>query len=323
MKPSISIKQLQTIAELEEVQRLESSVWKMEPIPLHQTLSTVKNGGVILGAYDGRQLIGFNFAYPGYKDKKLYLWSHMMGLLDNYRGLGIGAKLKMQQRKIALEQGYDLISWTYDPLQSVNAYLNLSKLGSIGAYHIPSYYGEMKDGLNEGIPSDRFIVEWWINSPYLIKQRLAVYENTINREQSLLVPAINEYEQPYVFAVHELLKNWPFDPQKIDTNANNKAMAKVDQKYADHMTNELLDKPLDKQEVIHQLTFKDDWWVPIPTSIQVLKVENVSLAQDWRLKTRAVFNLLFEAGFVAVCIQRHEEDGVFYYQFKQKDRLPI
>jgi predicted GNAT superfamily acetyltransferase len=90
--------------------------------------------------------------------------SHMMGVASGYRGLGIGYSLKLAQREFALKQGHVLVTWTYDPLESRNANLNIGKLGAVCRAYSRDYYGPMTDGLNVGPASDRFPVEWWIAS---------------------------------------------------------------------------------------------------------------------------------------------------------------
>lgn len=164
------IKELKTLEEMQQVQLLEKKVWKMEPIPTHQTLTAVKNGGIMVGAYDGEQLIGFSYGFPGFKDGKVYLCSHMLGIDENYRSRGIGEQLKQAQRKLAIEKGYKEIHWTYDPLEIRNGYLNLTKLNGICNTYIENCYGEMQDNFNKGLPSDRFEVHWHITSDYVEKK---------------------------------------------------------------------------------------------------------------------------------------------------------
>ncbi len=157
----IEIRSLHNIAELEEVRALESKIWgSQDSIPTHQTITSVKNGGLVLGAYLDDQLIGFQYSFPGFNRKSVYLCSHVLATDPLFRNKGIGEKLKIAQRDEARKLGYDLITWTYDPLESVNGYLNIGKLGAISSTYIPNCYGKMDDLLNGGIPSDRFLVEW-------------------------------------------------------------------------------------------------------------------------------------------------------------------
>ena len=167
MTPPIVLRRLESLEELKAVQRLERTVWGMDPIPLHQTLTAVKNGGLLLGGFHNDRLVGFCYAFPGFDGKRTYLCSHMMGVEPAYRGIGLGKRMKWDQRKWALSMGYSLITWTFDPLESINASLNLNALRAICDTYIENCYGEMDDELNRGLPTDRFQVEWWIDSPHV------------------------------------------------------------------------------------------------------------------------------------------------------------
>ncbi|MBM7692797.1 putative GNAT superfamily acetyltransferase [Peribacillus deserti] len=159
----IDIRPLTSIEDLEDVRRLESRIWgEQDSIPSHQTLTAVKNGGLVLGAYSDKKLVGFQYSFAGYNGKSIYLCSHILGTDPDFRNQGIGEKLKAAQRTEAIKLGYSLITWTYDPLESINGYLNINKLGGICSSYINNCYGEMDDLLNSGIPSDRFLVEWHI-----------------------------------------------------------------------------------------------------------------------------------------------------------------
>ncbi|WP_342615543.1 GNAT family N-acetyltransferase [Peribacillus frigoritolerans] len=159
----IAIRSLHRIEELEDVRKLESDIWgENDSIPTHQTITAVKNGGLVLGAYCEEKLIGFQYSFPGFNGQTAYLCSHILGIDEQFRNKGIGEKLKLAQREEALKLGFSLITWTYDPLESINGYLNIAKLGGVCSTYIANCYGEMEDLLNSGIPSDRFLVEWHI-----------------------------------------------------------------------------------------------------------------------------------------------------------------
>lgn len=166
----IAIKELTTLQQMEQVQELEERVWQIAPLPTHQTLTAVKNGGIIVGAYDEENLIGFSYGFPAFKNGKTYLCSHMLGIDENYRSQQIGEKLKHAQREIAIQKGYDLMVWTFDPLETRNGYLNLTKLNGICDTYFENCYGEMQDGFNKGLPSDRFEVHWYLKSDYVTQQ---------------------------------------------------------------------------------------------------------------------------------------------------------
>ena len=160
---NIEIRMLSTMEELAELQQVESMVWKMDSTPLHQTYTALLNGGILLGAYDGKKMVGFLYSFAGFTDGSVYLCSHMLGILTDYRMEGLGERMKLKQAELARDAGYSMITWTFDPLESQNAYLNLHKLGATGAIYDEDHYGEMNDGLNQGLPSDRFQVKWHLN----------------------------------------------------------------------------------------------------------------------------------------------------------------
>lgn len=174
-------KELKTMEEIEQIRELEGKIWGMETaVPTHQTSTAIKNGGIMIGAYAGDQLIGFSYGFAGYDNGKSYLCSHMLGIDEAYRSQGIGEMLKRKQREIAIEKGYDMMQWTYDPLETRNAYLNLTKLNGICDTYIENCYGEMRDGLNDGLPSDRFEIHWHLTSPYVVEKHTLNIENPVN-----------------------------------------------------------------------------------------------------------------------------------------------
>lgn len=169
----IQLKKLTEKSELQAMERLEAAVWsEASMIPLHMTLTIGKFGGLFLGAFDKDEMIGFLYSFPGFTDGQFHLCSHMLGFLPAYRKAGLGVKMKWLQREEALRMGYTKITWTYDPLETVNAYLNIAKLGGIVRRYLPNCYGEMQDEMNKGLPTDRFLVEWFIDS-----KRVKAYQN--------------------------------------------------------------------------------------------------------------------------------------------------
>ena len=177
----IQIRLLSTQEEIRSVEQLQREVWSLpdvEVVPLHVLITAAKNGGLLLGAFDDERLVGFVFGFPGLTPEgKLKHCSHMAGVHPAYRDRGLGYSLKLAQREHVLAQGIDLITWTFDPLETRNATLNFHKLGAICNTYLPNLYGEMRDGLNAGLPSDRFQVDWWIASER-VAQRLQPPSNS-------------------------------------------------------------------------------------------------------------------------------------------------
>jgi predicted GNAT superfamily acetyltransferase len=171
----ISIRPLSSLDEYTACEELQRRVWAMpddlEVVPLHLLVAVEKNGGLLLGAFDGSELVGFVLGFPGLtREGKAKHYSHLMGVAPGYQSAGIGYHLKLAQRDFALSQGIDLVTWTYDPLESRNAYLNIRNLGAVSRTYIRDCYGPLTDGLSAGLPSDRLQVDWWI-APGRIAQR--------------------------------------------------------------------------------------------------------------------------------------------------------
>ncbi len=123
-------------------------------------------GGQVLGAFDGERMIGFCLGIPGIKPSgHAYLHSHMLGVLPEYHNLGIGRRLKLQQREDALARSIPLIEWTFDPLELKNAFFNIERLGAIVRRYSLNQYGDTSSPLHGGLPTDRCYAEWWIDSP--------------------------------------------------------------------------------------------------------------------------------------------------------------
>ncbi|HLY09628.1 MAG TPA: acetyltransferase [Planctomycetota bacterium] len=163
----MDIRKLSRAAEYVEAERLQQTVWNFpdrEVIPLNEMVVLQKNGGHVFGAFDGDVMTAFCFGMPAYRDGKAYHYSRMLGVLPGRQDSGIGYAMKLKQRDYVLEQGLDKIVWTFDPLQSRNAYLNIEKLGCIVQEYLINLYPTSGSRFNEGLESDRFTTEWWIAS---------------------------------------------------------------------------------------------------------------------------------------------------------------
>ncbi len=178
-----SLRVLETPEEMHEVEELQRLVWpgsETDVVPAHLLITAAHNGGLVIGAYveeeNKPKLIGFVFGFPGLDmlpdGPAPKHCSHMLGVHPAYRDSGLGFALKRAQWQMVRHQGLTHITWTYDPLLSRNAYLNIAKLGAVCNTYRRSEYGEMRDALNIGLPSDRFQVDWWIRTPR-VERRLS------------------------------------------------------------------------------------------------------------------------------------------------------
>jgi predicted GNAT superfamily acetyltransferase len=169
----VTIRHLSSIDEFRQVVELEKAIWGYtdpgDIVTVPVFIFTVKRGATLVGAFDGKRMVGFAYAVVGMKDGRPMQWSHMTGVLPEYRG-GLGYQLKLEQRARALAQGYELIEWTFDPMQAMNAHLNFAKLGGVVEEYAENFYGESTSALHRGTPTDRLIVSWRIGEPHVMRR---------------------------------------------------------------------------------------------------------------------------------------------------------
>jgi len=168
-RQQVEVRLARSHAEFAACEALSRDIWgaaERNVVPRELLLTMQLNGGLVHGAFlpDGR-LVGFCFGFAGLRDGQLRLCSHQLGVIPELRGAGIGLELKQAQRNDARRLGYPLVSWTFDPLEARNAYINLHRLGCIARLYDRNHYGQMEDELNRGLPSDRFEAEWWLDRP--------------------------------------------------------------------------------------------------------------------------------------------------------------
>ena len=274
---AIQIRPIQTHAEYRAVEQLQREVWglpEVDIVPDHLLLTAQKNGGLVLGAFDipagaeGGALVGFVFGFPGLlPDGRVKHCSHMAGVAPAYQNQNVGYQLKLAQRDHVLAHGLDLITWTFDPLESRNAYLNFHKLGVVCRTYLRELYGHMRDGLNVSLPSDRFQVDWHIASAH-VARRLGSGPTSPaplpEREGGEVPPTLAVLEAAGVPLVNRLLPGEPpHPPQKT--------------------------LPLEGERLLIQ----------IPSQFQAIKSADVELALAWRLHTRDLFEAAFATGYIA------------------------
>jgi predicted GNAT superfamily acetyltransferase len=225
----IEIRACTGFAELEACVELEIETWGYDPsdlVPKKTFLLAQKVGGQVIGAFDekqgareqrsegarerenrglgnertreqdeasGSQLVGFAMAIPGVKNTaagpRPYLHSHMLAVKEGYRNQGLGMRLKLEQRVEALSRGIQRMEWTFDPLEIKNAYLNIHRLGAVVREYRPDFYGVSSSRLQGGLPTDRLLAEWELDSDgveAILDGRPAVEGNI---EERIQVPA--------------------------------------------------------------------------------------------------------------------------------------
>jgi predicted GNAT superfamily acetyltransferase len=164
---SLLIRKCQGLDEMRACVLLQKEVWNfadIELVPLRMFVVGEKIGGQVVGAFDRGELVGFAFAIPGIRHGRSFLYSQMLAVRQPYRNSGLGRRLKLFQREDALARGFELMEWTFDPLEIKNAYLNLEKLGAIVRRYSINLYGVTSSLLQASLPTDRLVAEWWLKS---------------------------------------------------------------------------------------------------------------------------------------------------------------
>jgi predicted GNAT superfamily acetyltransferase len=204
LSSEISIRQIESFSELRAVEEMQKEVWgvpDLDVVPLTHLIAAKAAGGVLLGAFDGRTLVGFVYGFVAEEDGEMAHHSHMLAVKHAYRNFNLGYKLKLAQREEVLAQGINLITWTFDPLQSLNAYFNFTKLGVISDRYIVNFYGEEAASFLHQTGTDRFWVKWLLTSDRVV-QRLKTSKPVLeNPPDKLLIEIpgdINavQYESP-------------------------------------------------------------------------------------------------------------------------------
>jgi predicted GNAT superfamily acetyltransferase len=163
----ILIRKCYTLDEISACVALQKEVWNFadaELMPLRLFVVAEKIGGQVIGGFDKGKLVGFALSLPGERSGHSYLHSQMLAVSSQYRDAGLGRQIKLFQREDALARGFELIEWTFDPLEIKNAYLNIERLGAIARRYHVNQYGVTSSPLQGGLPSDRLVAEWWLKS---------------------------------------------------------------------------------------------------------------------------------------------------------------
>ncbi|MGH9775505.1 MAG: GNAT family N-acetyltransferase [Candidatus Acidiferrales bacterium] len=191
MKTSeIEVRHCHRLEEFEECVRIEQTTWGKEiVVPSPMFVVAIETGGQVLAAFDGQKIAGFTMAIAGIHGLTPFLHSHMTAVLPEYRDRGIGRALKIEQRRDALARGIRLVEWTFDPLELKNAHFNLERLGAVARRYIPNCYGITESPLHAGLPTDRLLAEWWLDSPRVETVLAGPHEDADKSTARIAIPA--------------------------------------------------------------------------------------------------------------------------------------
>lgn len=254
---------------VEEIQREAWGFNDLDIVPAATLIATQHAGGIVLGAFEGDCMIGFAYAFPAFEEGRTSMHSHMLAVRSEYRNAHAGFYLKLAQRERTLEKGLDEITWTFDPLQSLNAHLNFSKLGVVSRRYLVNFYGEASSSpLHQGFGTDRLWVSWLLNSDR-VKQCIS---RTPSHRAAKAVAASNDAGS---FIQSALIYSEGARPLLGDFSSGLGA---------------------------NRCT------IEIPHDINSLKERDPKLGTEWRAATRAAFLAAIEAGFLVEDFVRIESD---------------
>ncbi len=292
---------LESPQEMEAIEALQRVVWpgsETDVVPAHILLAMAHNGGLAIGAFAGEYesdspgeellendpvasppgaLVGFVFGFPGLyttpDGPMLKHCSHMLAIHPDYRNQGLGFLLKRAQWQMVRYQGVDRITWTYDPLLSKNAHLNITRLGAVCSTYLKEAYGEMRDALNTGLPSDRFQVDWWVNTKR-VDRRLS-HKARLPLDLAHFLAAGAEIINPSQRGV----ANWP-RPGPLPALGDLAPPQTLAGEEGGRRQGDTL------------------ILVEIPADFQGLRSAEPALALEWRMHTRQIFETLFDLGYL-------------------------
>ncbi len=269
-KGDVDIRILQTIEEMEDAVRVQHEAWegRMNVVPASLLLTLAHESGLVLGAYtvdEPSTMVGFVFSFlaqhsmPG-REPILKHHSHMLGVLPAWQGQGLGYWLKRAQWQTVRHRGLELITWTFDPLWGRNARLNIAKLGGIARTYYRNRYGSMDDPLNQGLPTDRLLVEVWVNSKRVLQHMSGEPRKPLDLAHYLAAGA-------HILNPTRLNEaGWPEPTPQVTYPARG------------------ADQPVLLVEI------PEDWFG--------LKAADIQLAWRWRLHIREVLETLFGLGYI-------------------------
>lgn len=293
----IRIRHLTTIDEFRQVVALEQAIWGYtdlgDIVTVPVFIFTVKRGATLIGAFDEDRMVGFAYAVVGMKDGQPMLWSHMTGVLPEYRG-GLGYRLKLAQRTRALSQGYELIEWTFDPMQAMNAHFNFAKLGGVVEEYAENFYGESTSALHRGTPTDRLIVSWRIGEPHVVGR---------------LDPTIAEASTSAKAAVDETAGKQTSARRAVSREVGEAPVVNVTAMDGDWREVRRIDLAVDERRV----------WIEIPTGFTQMQQLAPDRALQWRLQARQMFQAYFARGYRAVDFVLQRDAGIGRYLLARKD----
>jgi predicted GNAT superfamily acetyltransferase len=164
----MTISPFRGLADYKSCVDIQREVWRFEDIdiyPVGMLIAAEKCGGMALGAYNNiGEMIGFVYSILAMENGTLAQHSLLLAVRQAYRNFNVAYLLKLAQRKECLRQRIRTMTWAFDPMQPLNAYFTLGKLGATTNAYVEDFCGESTSVLHRGLPTDRCIVRWDLES---------------------------------------------------------------------------------------------------------------------------------------------------------------
>jgi predicted GNAT superfamily acetyltransferase len=272
------IRETRTEPEFHAIEDIQREAWQfsdLDIVPFASLIASQWAGAVVLGAFEGDTMIGFVYGFPAFEHRRASIHSHMLAVRNEWRNMQAGFYLKLAQRQWVLERGLNEITWTFDPLQSLNAHLNFAKLGVISRRYIVNFYGETSSSpLHQGFGTDRLWVTWVLDSDR-VKERIKL---------------LGRGSKPKLAPPQSLLSH---DAPILA--------------FSRQGTPELAD--------LTTLLSAEQCFIEIPHDVNAVKQRDPVCARAWREATRAAFVAAIDAGFTADDLFRLEgkDDPQWFY----------
>jgi len=284
---TLRIAQCESASDFRAYEDLDLHIWQggeREIVPSHILIAIARHGGYVLGAWHDRIMVGMALSFLGSTNGVIHHHLHTLGSAPGYRTRNIGYQLMMAVRELVIAQGLDLITWTFDPLESVNAHLYLHKLGATCRSYALDYYGSMA-GLNAGLPNDRFLIEWSLKTGSFDHQQ-SIGCN-LSTDELIEVPSL-------------IIIRAGGYPEGLNEELNDG--------LNDDLNDELNCGPNDEPALIEKM-----YRLPIPIDIKLVKSVDLKQAQRWRACTRRLFTLAMAKGYVVRDYFRPTNDRSGFY----------
>lgn len=261
---SLYIREPENYTEYHELEDIQREVWgfdDLDVVPAAQIIASDHAGGVTLCAFEDDNMIGFVYGFPAHEHGQIAIHSHMLAVKSEYRSLRAGVYMKLAQRERALELSVREITWTFDPLQSLNANLNFARLGVVSSRYLLDFYGEATSSpLHQGFGTDRLWVRWLLDSER-VKKRIALYSSATGKNDE------SDSEIASILESAPILVSVSGDSPEVRELGNSLSA--------------------------------DNCLIEIPASITSIKASQPQTAARWREATRRAFLSAIDSGFIA------------------------